>query len=217
MKLYSLSQLINIGFNYVIYTSKKYNIDESHALKHSMEVFNYANKIYHNEVIHHPHLKNQQEVISLSAIIHDMCDKKYMNEDTGIQEMVNYMQSYVSSDNLNIITQIISSMSYSTVNKNGYPNLGEYQLAYHIVREADLLSAYDIDRCIIYGMMVKKLPYIESVERSIELVNKRVLQYKHNDLFITKYSIDESTILHDKCVKEIEHINSIIETIKHHT
>jgi len=103
------------------------------------------------------------------------------------------------------------------VNKNGYPNLGEYQLAYHIVREADLLSAYDIDRCIIYGMMVKKLPYIESVERSIELVNKRVLQYKHNDLFITKYSIDESTILHDKCVKEIEHINSIIETIKHHT
>jgi hypothetical protein len=215
MKLYSLSQLINIGFNYVIYTSKKYNIDESHALKHSMEVFNYANKIYNTEVINHPQLKNQQEIISLSAIIHDMCDKKYMNENNGIQEMVNYMQPYVSSDNLNIIIQIISSMSYSTVNKNGYPNLGDHQLAYHIVREADLLTAYDIDRCIIYSMMVKNLPYIESVERAIELIHKRVLQYKNNDLFITKYSIEESTILHDKCVREIEHINTVIETIKH--
>jgi len=103
------------------------------------------------------------------------------------------------------------------VNKNGYPNLGDHQLAYHIVREADLLTAYDIDRCIIYSMMVKNLPYIESVERAIELINKRVLQYKNNDLFITKYSIEESTILHDKCLREIEHINTVIETIKHKT
>jgi archaellum component FlaF (FlaF/FlaG flagellin family) len=90
-------------------------------------------------------------------------------------------------------------------------------LAYHIVREADLLTAYDIDRCIIYSMMVKNLPYIESVERAVELIHKRVLQYKNNDLFITKYSIEESTILHDKCLREIEHINTVIETIKHKT
>jgi GTP-binding protein HflX len=30
-------------------------------------------------------------------------------------------------------------MSYSTVQKRGFPKLGEYQRAYHVVREADLL------------------------------------------------------------------------------
>ena len=36
-----LMNLINIGFKYVVETSKTFNIDESHALKHSMEVFGY--------------------------------------------------------------------------------------------------------------------------------------------------------------------------------
>jgi len=58
----------------------------------------------------------------------------------------------MSSSDLEIIGKIIGTMSYSKVKANGYPELGEYQLAYHIVREADLLAAYDIDRCIIYTM-----------------------------------------------------------------
>ena len=44
-------------------------------------------------------------------------------------------------------------MSYSKVNKNGFPELGNYQLCYNIVREADLLASYNIDRCIIYQMI----------------------------------------------------------------
>ena len=43
--------LINLAFNYVTNVSLKHNIDESHALKHSMDVFNYANNIFLSKIL----------------------------------------------------------------------------------------------------------------------------------------------------------------------
>ena len=100
-------------------------------------------------------------------------------------------------------------MSYSTVNKQGFPELGDYQLAYHVVREADLLSAYDIDRSIIYGMMREKLNYIDSVKRALELCENRILKYKDN-LFITEYSKKTSVLLHEKCITNMELLKNMI-------
>ena len=37
-------------FNFVLLTSAKYNIDESHGLSHSMDVLYNAHKIYESEV-----------------------------------------------------------------------------------------------------------------------------------------------------------------------
>ena len=50
MKITALSPLLNCAFNYVVKFSKIYNIDESHALKHSMETFRFANEIYNHEI-----------------------------------------------------------------------------------------------------------------------------------------------------------------------
>ena len=55
--------LINQLFKFVIRTSALYNIDESHALKHSMDVYQYANTIFHQEVIKNPYLKEQKSII----------------------------------------------------------------------------------------------------------------------------------------------------------
>ena len=57
MKLTQLGVLINSAISYVIQTSNFYAIDESHALKHSMEVFHLTNKIYESEIIQNPFLK----------------------------------------------------------------------------------------------------------------------------------------------------------------
>ena len=46
----SLLNLVNRGFKYVVETSDLYKIDESHALKHSMEVYGFAKKIYESEL-----------------------------------------------------------------------------------------------------------------------------------------------------------------------
>ena len=204
MKIISIALLINHAFRYVMDTTIKYNIDESHALKHSLEVYQYAKDIYENQVVKYPYLEKQKEIIFVSAILHDMCDKKYMNQENGVQMIKTHMKDYFEDQELVVIDKIISTMSYSTVKKLGYPDLGEYQLAYHIVREADLLSAYDLDRCLIYSMIVEKMNYENAVKRVIELSKNRILKYRSDQLFITDYSRLLSYHLHKKAEKKLK-------------
>ena len=131
--LLSLANIVNHAFNYVILTSKIYNIDESHALKHSMYVFHTTNKIYNSEVKKFPYLETHREIIYSAAILHDMCDKKYMSQEHGVDNMKKYMCDFMTETDLDISSKIISSMSYSTVKKNGYPDLKEYQLIIEVI------------------------------------------------------------------------------------
>jgi len=205
-----LMNLINKGFKYVIDTCKQYNIDESHALKHSMDVFGYAKKIYDTELNKNLFLEKQKNIIFMAAIGHDMCDKKYMDEQKGILNYKSYLSSDMSSQDLEIMGKIINTMSYSKVKINGYPNLGEYQLAYHIVREADLLAAYDLDRCIIYKIYHGNLEYDSALKDAFKLFDTRVLKMREDKLFETKYSKKESLKLHKNAIINLNNLKSII-------
>jgi len=209
MKITNLSPILNYAFNYVAKFSKIYNIDESHALKHSMETFRFANEIYNSEVKKNAFLSEQKDIICASAILHDMCDKKYMDEKVGLSLMNNYMSDVISQPKLEIITNIISTMSYSKVKRNGFPSLNEYQLAYHIVRESDLLAAYDIDRTIMYGMIIEKLNYCDALNRAIQLFDNRVLKYREDELFITDISKELSLSLHEKSLSDIKELKQL--------
>ena len=146
----------NQAFRCVMEFTRRYNIDESHAVKHSMEVKRFAEQIYESEVAKNPQLESQKNIIIGSAILHDMCDHKYVSDEAAvIGEIREYMRDWFTDAEFDVVRSIISTMSYSKVMKVGFPNLHEYQTAYHIVREADLLASYDIDRCIIFGMMVE--------------------------------------------------------------
>ena len=195
-----MEQLINAAFECVIKISAKYNIDESHSLKHSMEVYKFAKEIYESEVGMNPFLKKQERVIIASAILHDMCDHKYMDETKGIADIKDNMSFVLTAEELEIVEKIITTMSYSKVKRYGYPDLGKYQLAYHITREADLLAAYDMDRCVIFGMMVDKIMYNEALSRAETLFANRVLKYIEDGLFVTAYSIHKSFELHNKAL-----------------
>ena len=63
------------------------------------------------------------------------------------------IQEKITKDEIQIVKNIVAKMSYSTVKKNGFPKFNDYQSAYHIVREADLLSAYSFDRAMIFSMI----------------------------------------------------------------
>ena len=206
----TLLNLINRGFKYVIETSDTYKIDESHALKHSMEVYGFAKKIYENEIQSNPYLEKQREIILMAAIGHDMCDKKYMDEKEGISRYQNYLSEFMTPSDLEIMGKIIGTMSYSKVKVNGYPELGEYQLAYHIVREADLLAAYDIDRCIIYTMHRDNCEYSKALEEALNLFDYRVFKMRHDRLFKTDYSKKESLKLHKKAQKDVNSLKDIL-------
>lgn len=206
----SLINLVNIGFKYVIETCRLYSIDESHALKHSMEVYTFAKKIYQSELVNNDNLKEQQSIIYLAAIGHDMCDKKYMDEKEGIKKYQRYLSAYISSSELEIIGQIIATMSYSKVKMNGFPDLGIYQTAYHIVREADLLAAYDIDRCIIYTIYRDNCSYTDAVQIALNLFDNRVFRMRQDRLFKTNYSKKESLKMHKKAKKDVEILQEMI-------
>ena len=207
----SLVNLINIGFKYVMDTSQLYKIDESHAVKHSMEVYGLAKNIYESEFKINPYLEKQREIIYMASIGHDMCDKKYMNEKEGIIRYQEYLSEFMMPCDLEVMGQIIGTMSYSKVKANGYPELGEYQLAYHIVREADLLAAYDIDRCIMYRMHSSNANYSSALLEALELFDYRVFKMREDKLFITKYSKRESLKLHKKAIKDVESLSEILK------
>jgi HD superfamily phosphodiesterase len=192
------------AFELVMILCKKFNIDESHSLKHSMEVYNFALRIYESELPMNAYLEEQKDIIVLAAILHDTIDKKYVAEADGIEEIRQFLEGYVNPEKLGVIFQIITTMSYSTVKKNGFPLLGDYQLAYHIVREADLLAAYDIDRCIMYSMYTKNANYLDSLDAAIVLFEHRVFRHRKDRLFVTNYSKKLSVKLHKKAKKDVE-------------
>jgi hypothetical protein len=56
-----------------------------------MDVLYNAHKIYESEVPMNPTLLQQENIILTSAALHDMCDKKYMNEYEGIKLIENFL------------------------------------------------------------------------------------------------------------------------------
>ena len=203
-----LSKLVH----FVLLTTKKHGIDESHGLSHSMNVLHYANKIYENEIENFPILKNQEKLIYASAVLHDMCDKKYLDESSGLKEIEAFLQSEnaLTPTEINMSKQIMSTMSYSKVKQCGFPIMGGYQKAYHVVREADLLTAYDFDRCMIYQMNKNGGDLEDAFKNANELFENRVLRHNDDALFLFNYSKKESLVLHQLALQRINSWKKIL-------
>ena len=201
-------------FQFVLAVTAKYNIDESHGLSHSMDVLHFAQKIYESELPKFPTLKQHERIITTAAIVHDMCDKKYMEEAEGISIIGDYLKTtnQLYDFEIDAVQKIISTMSYSTVKKYGFPDLGEYQHAYNVVREADLLAAYDFDRCMIYAMKQRELPLQQAFSESEKLFNKRVLKYDDHGLLLSSYARQEAARLHPLAVQRIITWKKLVRT-----
>jgi HD superfamily phosphodiesterase len=203
--------LLSKLLQFVLFTSQKFNIDESHGVGHSINVLHFAHNIYESEIKINPFLKNHENIIYVSAIVHDMCDKKYMNQEQGIFEIEKFLQQKLPTNDIDAVKQIISTMSYSHVKKYGFPILGEFQQAYHIVREADLLTAYDFDRCMIYKMNLNGGNVDDAFEDALNLFNNRVLQHNKDNLFLTDYSLLKSRELHIQSLQRIQSWKQILK------
>jgi len=196
--------ILNKLFGFVMNICRKHNIDESHGLSHSMKVLHYAHEIYETEKLLEPVLKEHEKIIYISSVLHDMCDKKYMNENDGLKNINNFLVDKIEEPKIKIINDIISKMSYSKVKKEGYPDLKEYNEIYHIVREADILAAYDIDRAIMYSMMVDNQPYNKALDDSILLFNNRVLKHIYDGTFYHKSALQIGKKLHKEAFLKLK-------------
>jgi hypothetical protein len=201
-------------FKYVFVTTTKFNINESHGMKHSMDVLNFAHKIYKSESYKGNDLKKYEKIIYTSAILHDMCDKKYVDQNTGLKDINYFLKEKASFSEITMINHIISTMSYSFVKKNGFPNFGQHQLVYHIVREADLLAAYDFDRCLIYNIHKMDGNVTKAFSDSKTLFENRIFKHNIDNLFITDFSKEESLILHKTAIERINVWSSLMENVE---
>jgi hypothetical protein len=194
---------LDAAFQCVRDLSVRYNVDESHSMKHSMEVLSFTIESYQHHVTRNPQLANQQRVLYAVAVVHDMCDKKYVTEEVGLRDIYPYLHMHFTPEEFTILCRIITTMSYSRVRTYGYPELYEWQLVYHIVREADLLASYDLDRCILYGIYRENLPYSEALLRSKVLFHNRVLRYIADGMFLTEYGCAKAHELHGRSMRLI--------------
>jgi len=204
--------LLNKLFHFILITTQKHNIDESHGLSHSMNVLRFASEIYEAESIKHPIVKQHEKIIYVSAALHDMCDKKYMDQDEGISEIDNFLSDKMNPTEINVVKLIISTMSYSYVKANGFPNMGPYKTAYHIVREADLLSAYDFDRCMIYNMNKKSGNLEESFQDANVLFANRIFKHNEDGLLKSDYSLKKSLELETQSLQQIGTWKKLLKT-----
>ena len=185
-------------------TCLEFNIDNGHGLDHSKQIFNYCQYLmdFYN-------LTNQQKLtIEISALLHDMCDKKYMNESEGIIRIEDFLQDTLQIPKLQIgdIETIILIMSYSKVLKNGYPDftyMEDIELPYHIVRNADLLCAYDLERCMEYQKRCggnRK----ECLEKMIEIYKNRVSRHITDRFINLEPAIEIAKQLEVPCKKSFD-------------
>lgn len=190
-----MSTLFSKLIQYVLLTTAKYSIDESHGLGHSLNVLHYAHRIYESELPTNPQLYDQKNVIFIAAALHDMCDKKYMQTNRAVADIRDFLvQENVETgeDDLQVIERIMQTMSYSAVKLVGFPILGDYQHAYHIVRESDLLCAYDFDRSMLYHMHRGECSMEDAFSNAEELFRSRVFKHRDDGLLLTDFSLRES-------------------------
>jgi hypothetical protein len=108
----------------------------------------------------------------------------------------------------------METMSYSTVKKHGYPmDMGDYEMAYHVVREADLLSSYDFNRAVIYHLN-KGDNLVASYYDAMQLFQERVFNYNTDKLLISDYAQDKSVPLTVKSLRQMKSWDRILRNTK---
>jgi hypothetical protein len=201
-----MSQLEKI-IRFINETCVTYNIDDSHDLRHSLEVLGWSDQIKNNSsrVLTH----KEAQIIHLSCLLHDMCDKKYMDEAIGLERIKKFLKDEleVEEDVLEAVVFIISTMSYSKVIKQGYPqfnmNYKELEYCYHVVRNSDLLCSYDPERCINYQIRCGGSRK-EGIKKMLGLFDNRVLMLLENNYINLEEAKPHALQLHNKALLEVE-------------
>jgi len=99
-------------FKFVTETCDEFNIDESHGLTHSINVYRYGLQIYNQVLMSNTKIKSMEQIIICSCILHDMCDYKYMDEIVGVKRISKLLQELgLDQAEINLICKIIKIFS----------------------------------------------------------------------------------------------------------
>ena len=205
--------LIPMVEKFVQERSQYYKIDLSHNLHHSLQVnelgFVIAERDYHLNT-------RQKEILYLSCMLHDMCDAKYIPRVQGILDVSNFMRNRccVSMLTHDAVMEIITSMSYNQIVKPDgtvdYPtwlstDQNGWAEVFHIARQADLLTSYDLKRMIHYKQENLGSYYSCDIYQDvIETVDIRMSKLLEKGLFISPSAVKIARKWHDELQKNVD-------------
>jgi len=138
-------------YEYVEHICKKYKIDESHDVTHAKDCVEFAEQLLEENTSEH-----ERMITLYAAALHDTVDKKYVPVKDACAQLRIFLYAIgLTDEDASAIINIITTMSYSYLKARqeeglGYPNHGKWDRAYHIVRHADLLCSYRVNRCYQY-------------------------------------------------------------------
>ena len=172
---------MNALFKFIEDQCLKYNIDESHGLKHAQGTFIRA-KLLLGTLAKVD--EAERRVALYAAALHDTCDSKYcpvMEASSEIKEFL-LTQGWIQEE-ADAVVKIVNTMSYSKLKAASidghalYPDHGIWQRAYHVARNADLLEAYIVARCVLYTVHVHPTKSAdEHGEKAAHLFKDRVFK-----------------------------------------
>lgn len=173
--------------------------DSSHDINHATRVaVNCADIIN----VGNYDLGADKTIVITAGFVHDMVDSKYV--DDAAQTIVRrVLETHFDASACDDILQIINNISYSKRIARRAAGLkmidmatARLQLMTEIVCDADMLDAYDPQRCIDYG--INKLGLGADVHKHVKkILSERVLLYRDN-FFNTTAGRELSLPLHDE-------------------
>ena len=212
--------------DYAFDVVKKYGMDDSHGIPHFLRVVGYIDAVY--DKIKSP-TRIQiagwndeylvRETIYTAGYVHDLIDDKYIKGKKAQREALVGLQNALrncgyTEEQVEAISFIINNMSWSKRHKRKMqvepkiPQIKEnqYTIATQLVSDADMLDAFDPERCREYTMHKYKTTNRndENVCNWVRtIMGERVLRY------ISDYmTFDECKViakpLHDELVEYIK-------------
>jgi len=176
-------------WEFVAQRCAEHGIDDSHGLIHSKATVMWAKLLLDS----FEDVSAEERKFALyGAALHDMCDSKYMDVSAGQAQIRSWLLDSAggwSVEDADALIGVIGTTSYSKLKKacvvgeDGkvvivYPEHGKWQRAYHIIRHADLLDAYIVERCMLYNEHIyPTMSAEESWARVIRIFDDRVFKY----------------------------------------
>jgi hypothetical protein len=196
--------MLNKVVEFIHITCILFNIDDSHGLGHAIKTLLWSLRISKDMKL----TFHECQVIQLSCLLHDMCDKKYMDEQFGVDRIRFFLTETLQLDPgvIERVIFIITTMSYSKVIKQGYPDFkGDpgVELCYHIVRNSDLLESYDPERCIGYHVRCGGTRK-DGIIRMFEIFENRIMLLLKNGYINLEPAKEYALDLHKKALDDLK-------------
>lgn len=199
--------------NYAKFIINKHDFDSSHDLTHFENVYNYAKQIISEDFPKGTLMKGMSRENSIilalyAAYSHDIIDGKYVDSEKSIEMLRKvYIENGYNEEHLEILIYLINNMSYSKERTGKQIIPPELETLMMIIRDADKLDGFRIERIIAYHN--RNFKDYKEPQKSLKIngwcktiLVKRIMKYK--DEFLKTNCAKRLAIdMHDKVEKYV--------------